>query len=354
MSEITRKLATIERITELLPHPNADRLEIAKVRDWRVVVQKDAYHLGQFVVYFEIDSFIPRGESQYEFLAKSSLRRHPTLGDGYRIKTIKLRGEFSQGLILPMTEFPKEFVQDFIDGNWSYADGSEGWILPETDVTELLKVQKWEPPLAPCLAGISAGFFPSDLVPKTDQERIQNIHRRDREKYGNDTFEVTQKMDGSSCTFILDDGKLRVCSRNLELIETEDNSFWQMARELKLSDLLIYSDIRMAFQGELCGPGIQKNPHNLKKLEFFLFDVYLIGEKNYLASDQRVILVGIMNRLGIDIKHAPVLGEEVGIPSMEDLSGREIEGEGLVFKSKQNPHFSFKYISPKYLLKHED
>jgi RNA ligase (TIGR02306 family) len=151
-----RKLASIRQISEIREIPGADAIELAIVDGWQVVVAKNVNHkVGNYVVYCEIDSFLPI-KPEFEFLRKSSYKK---MGDqeGFRLRTIRLRGVLSQGLILPLDEvipFPN---------NLDYMEVGK-------DVTELLEIKKYEPPVPAELAGKVKGMFPS-FIPKTDEER---------------------------------------------------------------------------------------------------------------------------------------------------------------------------------------
>ncbi len=143
-----RKLATIATIDQILPHPNADTLELAKIRGWQVVVKKGEFQSGDLCVYCEIDAVMPE-RPEFEFLRDRK----------FRIKTIRLRGELSQGICFPLSILPMGEV---------YLEPLEG-----DDVTEALGIQLHQPPIPACLSGDVNGVFPS-FIPKTDCERIQN------------------------------------------------------------------------------------------------------------------------------------------------------------------------------------
>lgn len=176
-----RKLATIEVIEDLWNHPNADLLDLARVRGWQCVVKKGEFAKGDKVIYFEIDSFIPTELAP--FLSKGKEPRVFEGIKGERLKTIRLRGALSQGLILPISilgsvDFPLE-------------DG--------TDVSKHLGVIKWELPLPAQLQGQVEGNFPS-WIPKTDQERCQNCYSEmaylDNYEHGGIDWNVEEKLDG--------------------------------------------------------------------------------------------------------------------------------------------------------------
>ena len=150
-----RKLASVRSISNLSPIEGADKIELATVDGWKVVVAKDVGHkVGDLIIYCEIDSFLPIKE-EFEFLRKSSFKK---MGDqeGFRLKTIRLRGQISQGLIMPIS------VLNPPDTN-IYVEPFEG-----LDVTEMLGIVKYEPPIPAELAGKVKGLFPS-FIPKTDE-----------------------------------------------------------------------------------------------------------------------------------------------------------------------------------------
>lgn len=351
--EITRKLASIQEIVDVRPIPGADAIEVATVLGWDVVVKKGEYKVGDLAIYFEIDSFLPQ-RPEWDFLEKSCLRR---MGEqvGLRLKTIRLRGQVSQGLLLPvnilhnpdniMYPFPRDFISQLSEGD---------------DLTELLGVVKWDPPLPAQLAGVARGNFPS-FIPKTDQNRIQNIWRRNETRIKNDKWEVTVKLDGSSFTayYNKETDTFGVCSRNMDLIESAENSFWQIARKYDLESKLRESGGSYAIQGELCGPGIQKNFEKLDAIDMFVFDIYDIEKQEYLTAYDRI---GLVYSLGL--KRAPLLHIDYEVYHSATLSdllemaeGESINRsnrEGIVFKSLSDPNFSFKVISNSYLLKHEE
>ena len=169
-----RKLATIRTVTEILPIKGADMIVLAVVDGWKCVVKKDEFKAGDSAVYCEIDSFLPI-KPEFEFLRKSSFKR---MGDkeGFRLRTVKLRGQISQGLLLPISVLGRE-------------------PQPGEDITEELGIEKYEPPTPTCLSGKVVGPFPA-TVQKTDEERIQNL-AIDFKSYKYRTFFVTEKLDGT-------------------------------------------------------------------------------------------------------------------------------------------------------------
>jgi RNA ligase (TIGR02306 family) len=384
-TEPVRKLASIRRIAAIDPIEGADRIVCATVDGWKLVTQKsNNFAPGDLVVYFEIDSFLPVCET-FEFLRSSSFKSTKHLGDGFRIKTIKLKGQVSQGLILPISELskfgtlykscvpPHHFENDF--ARIPYEEGA--------DLTQFLQVKKWEKPLDPRLAGVARGNFPS-FIRKTDQERVQNLFGKlkgHKSTYDPDTgvvvhteeynydqrerWEATLKLDGSSMTVYLagigtEEGpRFGVCSRNLDLKETEDNTFWQVARKLKLEEKLMNCGRNFALQGELMGPGVQNNREELKEHDFYLFDIWDIDAQRYLTPAERLIICAEFFN---DLSHTPMIGtiSLANFNSVDDFlkyadrpSLNHKIAEGVVFK-RFDGNSSFKVINNKFLLAEKD
>lgn len=330
-----RKLASIRKIASIRPIPGADAIECATVDGWEVVVKKGEFIEDEMVVYLEIDSWVPHELAP--FLSKGKEPREYNGIKGERLKTIRLRGQLSQGLILPIYCLPRSLGFDFA-------------AMVGEDVTGWLCIKKWERPVPAQLAGLAKGSFPS-FIPKTDQERIQNCKHvlEDREE----RYEITIKLDGSSFTAYHRDGETGVCSRNLELKPSEDNAFWKVARKYGVLELLSQKG-NYAIQGELMGPGIQGNQEKLEDLDLFVYDIWDIDAQAYLTAKERYAFL-----LGTGLKSVPVWSSESPAPEglQEALFMAEgpslnpdVNREGMVFKSLRNPSLSFKVISNSWLL----
>lgn len=333
-----RKLASIRRINDIQPIEGADMIELAIVDGWKVVVAKNVGHkVDDLVVYCEIDSFLPIRE-EFEFLRKSSYKK---MGDqeGFRLKTIKLRGQVSQGLILPMSVFA------LYPSNPTEGD----------DVTEALDIVKYEPPIPAELAGKVKGLFPS-FIRKTDEERIQNL-ASEYEEMKKHTYYVTEKLDGSSATFYINNGEFGVCSRNLELLETEGNTFWKVARELDLENKLKEYGVNLSVQGELIGEGIQGNPYKIKgqTVRFFnLFDIDLQVYHSLSVFKETMKVLGLETVPVLDTHfHLPETIDELLLmaDSKSELNPN-FDREGIVIRSLDRK-ISFKVISNRFLLKND-
>jgi len=335
MSE--RKLATVRRIDDVVPIKDADAIECAIVGGWNVVIKKGEFKAGDLAVYFEIDSWMPKELASFLFEGKEFEGV-----EGARLRTKKLRGVVSQGLLLPMS------ILDFAD--YVFEEGA--------DVAEILGIKKWDKPISPQLAGLARGNFPS-FIPKTDQERVQNLSRIIEQMQGEE-FEVTLKLDGSSITVysVNEDNVWRegVCSRNLDLQEG-DSAFWIIAKQENLHEKIRSTGRQLAIQGEMLNTNIQGNWEKVDKLCMFVYDVYDIDKRQYLLPEERAALC---KQLGIP--HVPVFNAKyVLVHDVKQLlemaegegMNKGVKREGLVFKHLTSD-FSFKAISNAYLLKNKD
>jgi len=354
---MSRKLASVCVVEEILPIEGADRIELARVRGWWVVVGKGEFNVGDFGVYFEIDSLMPLDNPAFAFLANPD---KPTQTH-VKLKTRKYRNQISQGLLVPIGKF---------ENLGAYDEG--------TDLSDVLGIEKWEPQIPAQLQGLVKGTRPW-FIPKTDEERVQNF--KPSLLYG--SFEVTEKLDGSSMSVYFKDGEFGICSRNMNLSETEGNTFWKVAREYNLEDALRYAGRQIVLQGELVGEGIQKNRLKLTGHHFFIYNIYLIDEARYMTPEERHSFIqGFSGHAGSAtqtpvciVKSVPVVDSnftlsEDSVPFTEvhkyllDLAtGPSAFGakyrEGLVFKRHEcygttREVYSFKVISNEYLLKHSE
>ena len=328
---MTRKLASIRSVGEVRPIEGADRIVAYAIDGWWVVDTVGKYASGDWIIYVEPDAWVPHELAP--FLSKG---REPRVWEGIpgeRLRTVRLRGQLSQGLILPL-------------GTLTGTPVNLG-----DDVSEVLGIRLWEPAVPACLAGDAMSLFPV-AVPKTEAERIQNL-AADWPRLSGLSFEITEKLHGSSCTMYLDaDGQFHVCSRNLDLRESETNSFWIAARkygvEARMRELGL---LGYALQGELIGEGINGNQYKVR-LEWRVFNIYNTATRSYLPPMERLTLV---NQLGL--LHAPLLNDldvqGMSVQQMLDLAdgNSAINGsprEGIVLK---NGDTFIKVISNNWLLK---
>jgi len=343
-----RNLVSIRRIDEIRPIVDAMHIELAIIGGWQCCVGKGEFKPGDYAVYFEIDSYLPI-EERFEFLRKSCYQKMG-VEEGFRVKTRKFRGEISQGLIMAIDKFPelrKEMDIEEIGG---------------IDLEKLLRVKKWEEPVPFELSGGVKNKNPSDIA-KASQERIQNLMNY-FELYKDVEFEETEKLDGTSALIYNKKDQFGVCGHNWEFIESDNNTFWKLAKEYDLPKIL--KGFNVAILAELCGEGIQKNKLNIKGQKMYIFDCWDIPSQQYMRPDVRMeFLEGIYSS---GIAHVPIIGvtkifkECPNIESMvlrangKSLINDKIIREGIVFKSMERFKSeipSFKVLSNQYLLKNE-
>lgn len=412
-----RTLATIRKVSYLEPIENADRIEVCNLNGlgWKVIVKKNEVKSGDKVVFFEIDSALPTNDERYEFLRESSYKRwmakDKVLKDCFRLKTRKLRGVVSQGLILPISMF-KELAECNVGD----------------DVTEKLHIEHYDELndlYGKCNSsggghtsiGNAKGSFPT-FCKKSDQTRIQNLMN-----YFDDCkdikFTAEAKYDGSSCTVYMVDKKydkdqFGVCSRNFNLkrpnttklqfikeclfyhsyphnpIKRLIDRFKRTLRALKsdykscthsdywkvVNNVGLEENMRnyfnkykrsIAIQGEMVGPGINSNRDKYEEHHLFVFDIYDVDNQKYLDSKERHEIISEMNKLGnAKIEEVDTIKDEWfvfrDLTNLEEMlkfvdrkTLRNNPLEGVVFKSIGcNPYFSFKCINNKYLLAEKD
>lgn len=352
-----RKLATIRKIINLEPIPDADQIEVATIDAWKVVVKKGEFLVGDLVCYFEIDSWIPNTIAA--FLSKGKTPKEFEGVQGERLKTIRLKGQISQGLVLPLS---------ILSSTNDETNINEG-----DDITERVGILKWEKPLPVNMNGHALGYFPT-FIPKTNAERCQNLVAEIAEAFDTEEeFEITEKIDGSSMTVytvnntpLSEDRQIEfgVCSRNLELKTelSDDNIFVNTARDTGLIAAMLELGLDIAVQGELYGEGIQGNREKIKGVKFAVYNIFDISTGMNLLPDERLYILQILRDLGADVVHVPIVAFRTKLETSDikqlllAAEGETRNGntrEGVVYKSHAR-NFSFKAISNLYLLKTGD
>ena len=347
-----RKLASIERVWKIEPIEGADNIELAHVLGWQCVVNKGQFKPMDLGVYFEIDSFLPV-KPEFEFLRKSSYRKSDIMGEGFRLKTMKFKGQISQGLLLPMSIFHE----------------IPAGIQRGTEIAKLLGVKKWEIEERVTTGGTVIGPLPID-VPHTDETRIQECPEL-LEQFAGKEYYISTKMDGSSHSISVDSDGFHVTGHNYEYKDDGSSAFYELVKKQHW-DVVIRNYLKenpdietLTLQGEFCAPGIQQNRLRLISPEWYVFTVRINGKRVGLRKMQE-----ICGELGL----ATVPIEEVGfdLPSkyptidamLERADGDYPRGgkkEGIVVRTTE-PEFcqlisaplSMKIVSNKYLLKNGD
>ena len=367
--EKERALAHVERIVAINPIEGADKIEVSTVLGWNCIVTKeDKFKVGDLVVYIECDSVVPKTE-MFAFLADRK----------YRVRTIKLRKQISQGLVLPLSVLPKK---NYIEGQ---------------DVTKELKITKYDPqavaeaiqkkgPVWNFLMHFrffrwlllpkkhKRDLFPSFLI-KTDEERIQNIPWI-LEKLKDVPFYATVKVDGHSNTYWIKDDVFGVASRNIWLKKENTSDYWVLADKLRIESKLKSTHKNICIQGEQIGPGIQGNKYKLSEHKFLVFNVFDIDERRFYNVTELMVFckiygfehVFILNSsedkegisggvVGMYFKDMSV-GDIVDMAKGDDPMFPGCLKEGLVFRPITEMtcpgigRVSFKCINPEFLLKH--
>lgn len=352
-----RKLASIQTVNAVEPIPGADAIERIRVLGWWVVAKKGEHRPGDRIVYCEIDSLLPE-RPEFEFLragcfkpARAGVDGAEALPSGFRIRTVKLRGQVSQGICFPLSILPPDAPTD------------EG-----ADVTDALGVSKWEPPLPVGMGGRVKGPFPG-FLPKTDEVRVQLLEKTLKRHRGK-TFFVTEKLDGTSMTAFVRQGEFGVCSRNLRIDETDEtNLLARVAKGLRLEERLRDAGARLgrdvAIQAEAVGPGVQKNKYALPAVTARVFNVLDVDAYRLLDRDEGLKLLE-----AIGLEPVPQLGTLVLDHAVDRLVAfsegpsalnPKVQREGVVLRPAVEEsdedvggRLSFKVVNPRFLLKYDE
>jgi RNA ligase (TIGR02306 family) len=315
------KLASIEVIKSIKNHNNADSLELCEVLGWQTVVKKGIHKEGDKVVFITIDTIVPRCQWS-EFLVDQKNPDKPI-----RLKNIKLRGEYSSGLVIPLGEFPL-FLHDFEVGR---------------DLTEDLGIQKYIKEIPANLSGETLGDFPTSIISKTDEDNgLNDPELVDRVLNHDDHITITQKLDGSSITIIVENGEIaQVCTRNFSKKETENNTFWKAARKLTIPE-----NWTGTIQGELCGNGIQRNQLKLNDIKLFVFQIsvdkkYMTYQemRDFCESSLHCDVVPLVCELGLEENIKLWINP---LQKLQELADKQkypsgLEGEGIVVRPSSYP-----------------
>ena len=347
-----RKLAHIERIVKISSIPDADKIEKVQVLGWECVAKKGEFKEGELCVYIEIDAMIPK------CIWSGFLWREGDTKDKYRLKTCKLKGQVSQGLVLPISIL--SYYSEDVDSKSVLQEGD--------DVTQLLCIEKYIPHIPANLQGEIEGDFPF-FIPKTDENRIQAYPQLLDIMRGKEVT-ISEKLDGTSASYFLKDLHFGVCSRNKELKLNDNNLYWKIAKQYDIENKLNWLNkesggIEFAIQGEIIGQGVQSNKYKLEGNRLYVFNVYNISEHKYLEHEE-------MQKFceSLQLTYVPPLGQITLNHTVEELvelskgytvlNPEQIWREGIVVRGikeeviEKYGRFSFKAINPNFLLKYED
>ena len=301
-------------------------------------------------VYFEVDSFLPVAP-EFEFLRASSYRKTDIMGEGFRLRTMKFRGQISQGLLLPVAAFQA-----------IPADAELG-----TDVTGLLGVKKWEIEERITTGGTMIGTLPYD-IPHTDETRVQAEPELIQAFAGLEYY-ISTKMDGSSHSVGIDENGFHVTGHNYEYKDDGNSPFYELIKSMdlqaKMESFVAGNNLStFTIQGELCAPGIQKNRLKLTKPAWYVFTIRENGKRVGLTR-----MLEICEKLQLESVPIEETGRDLPAkyPTVEALleraDGNYPRGgkkEGIVIRPTEPVYcdlisaaLSMKVVSNKYLLKNE-
>lgn len=366
-----RKLASIQRIWKVEPIEGADRIELVHVLGWQCVAGKGDFKPMDLCVYFEIDSFLPCGD-HFEFLRSKSYKKSDIMGEGMLLRTMRFKGQISQGLVMPLSTFPE--LSNITEGK------SDDELLG-TDVTELLGVRKWEIEERVSESGTIIGERPA-FIPKTDETRVQSEPALIGELAGLPYY-ITTKMDGSSHSIgIMRDKnasggyEVHVTGHNFEYRDDGKSSFYEFVKKNGFLSKMVswavsHNADTFVVQGEWCGPGIQSNPIGLQRAHWFVFTVIVDGKRLGMNTDPEQDMFEIAHSLGMETVPIEETGESLGYTSPEELLARadgiyekydsmkvDHPREGLVIRPKTPVYsrtiqtwLSMKAVSNSYLMK---
>jgi RNA ligase (TIGR02306 family) len=342
-----RALATIATITDIAPIDGADSIERARVRGWDVVVGRGQHAPGDEVIYIEVDSFLPLSDPRFAFLAPRGARTDPHGVDGHVVKTAKLRGQYSQGIVFELQDFPEA------------AEAAIG-----DDITARLGITKWDPPLPSELIAQARGWLPS-WISASSEVRVQNFAELlsiSNQSATDSNWLATEKIDGMSMTVWSDHGDRGVAGRNVDFLEAGDNMFWQTAKRLELHSLIEteWDYRRVAIQGELFGPNIIKNSLQVNTVTFAAFTLYVDGVElpRILWPDWLLDIATPTYNMDLPSTVDSAIAQVDGLKSLINPARR---AEGIVWRDRNHStatlpdgrtaRASIKVISQAYLMK---
>ena len=383
MSE--RKLASIQKIVSLTAIPGADKIETARVLNWDVVVKKDQFKVGDLVVYIEIDSFVPNSLAPFLTKEGKEPREYESI-KGERLRTVRLKSQISQGLILPIPETLKKVKEDSDVseelGIIKYDVENPEEKVPEKQnkVFKFLMKKKWfritiGNRILSWKSGIKGGF-PSHLISKSDETRIQGLVREFPTWGGTSGWSVSEKLDGQSATYFIEVKKqfvffkkylFGVCSRNMIVKKPNNGNHWTVAKKYDIESILKNIEKKtgkgLVIQGEIIGGKVQGNRYKRSELEFYIFTIKDVSTGVYYNNEDIENFCSKFWQQLFPLKHVPYLNHNYSVPETIDEIVAFADGEsaiekgvireGVVIRNNANPRISFKAISNKFLLKND-
>jgi len=352
-----RDLAVIAKIQEIKPIDGKDRIELATVENYTVIVGKGEYKVGDLVVYVFYETVLPV-RPEFEFLRG---RCYNKLYGGFRIKAMKMGGVYSNGIIFPTSILPSEVKIKEGTNVEKYL----GVVKYSPEDLEENKVQDLRSPLMKKLMRFKIirnlvlrekynNPYPG-TVEKSDETNIQKLFDEYKEKHNDEVFYITEKVEGQSATYMLigKTRKYRVYSHNRERNPKGSGNWETLGRTMKMKKLLKKQKKNYAIQGEIVGPGIQKNIYGFDALKLFVFKITETDTGRVLDYPELAEFCVKNN-----FKMVPVIAFTNGIPdTLEDclkeadgksVINEDVPREGLVYRSMNNQSVGFKARSREY------
>jgi len=338
-----RKLASVQKITNLTKIGEKFNEEFATVLGWKVLVHINEFNIGEKIIFFEIDSILPSGKKWTNKIKPKNLR----------IKARKSYNEICQGFIMKLNILKK--VDNFQKLNLKIEDLEEGY-----DLTEILEVKKFDENSEEGQKELEKKF-PTELIEKSDEIRCQS-NLSYIELFAGKEFYSSLKYDGSSSTYLIDPKtkKFKVCSRNMGLDLNDKNIYNEIAKKYDIQNKLLKYDGTYAIQGEVYGPKVNKNPLKVPELKIAVFTIKDIKNNNYLDFDEMVKLCKEMDLPMVEVIEEGVFNyktiDELVVKSKGNYPGTDGPREGLVYRvkkdwNKDGKRLSFKVINDDYLIK---
>lgn len=264
------KLASIEQITSVTEIKGADKIVLVTVLGWQTVVQRGKYNVGDLCVFIPIDTQVNTCAEHFSFLATSEQSTWK------KIKTVKIRGVYSQGLVISISSISSLDDIDYKEGD---------------DVSEYLSVRKYEKVCNDicCETAQTHVAFPVNIINKTDEDNLRTCIPALQELHNKQLY-ITMKMDGSSMTIIKKDNEFMVCSRNMVVDESSEMYKFVVCENIRERLSLHLGDNNIAIQGEFCGPKINGNRLGLTTCHFYVFTVKHLDTGNCIGFDEMTTL----------------------------------------------------------------
>lgn len=325
------RLSTLEIISDLRPIPNADSIELAIIEGWECIVKKQEFTINEKCIYVPPDTLVDTRREHFSFLASKSKNNL------VRIKPTKIRGVWSEGLLLKINNLSKE-ISDVILNETD----------PSNDFGELLGITKYNKDIVLTqiqgIPGQKKSTFPEHIISKTDEDSLKN-NKKILEEFKNTEIYISKKMDGSSMTLILKDSEFTVCSRSI-VLDVGSVMYQYVIRE-NLESKIRNLNINVAIQGEFCGPKINGNKMCLKDYDFYVFNVKNLDTNLYYSLEDLKIICNLLNIKLVPILFEGLYDETFNMDFFKNMANnikynennKECFGEGIVIRPK-NPVYS--------------